>query len=72
MEITYDPEADAMSIRFQKGKYHVSKEMGEGIIMDYTKSGKLLSIEILDVQKRMPIKNIQHTTVQITHKGQLV
>ncbi len=63
MKITYDPEADAMNIQFQKGKYEISKEIAEGIIIDYTKEGKVLSIEILDVSKRMPIESIKDITV---------
>ena len=59
MRITYDKKADAANITFQKGKYHISKEIGEGVIVDYTKGGKILSIEILDVSKRMPKGNIK-------------
>ena len=44
MEIVYDPETDSMDIEFQKGKYEVSKEITEGIIIDYTKDGKIISI----------------------------
>ncbi|KCZ70801.1 uncharacterized conserved small protein [Candidatus Methanoperedens nitroreducens] len=63
MKITYDPESDAMNIQFQKGKYEISKEIAEGIIIDYTKDGKVLSIEILDASKRMPIASIKDVTV---------
>ncbi len=63
MKISYDPQADAMSIKFQKGKYEISKEIGDGIIIDYTKSGKIISIEILNVSKRMPTKNIEDITI---------
>jgi uncharacterized protein YuzE len=59
MKVTYDKKADAASICFQKGKYHISKEVGEGVIVDYTKSGKIISIEILDVSKRMPSKSLK-------------
>ncbi|MBI2971905.1 MAG: DUF2283 domain-containing protein [Candidatus Aenigmarchaeota archaeon] len=48
MEIVYDPETDSMDIEFQKGKYEVSKEIDKGVIIDYTKDGKILSIEILN------------------------
>jgi uncharacterized protein YuzE len=65
MKITYDPEADAMNITFQKGKYNISKEIVDGIIVDYTKGGKVISIEILDVKKRLPIKSIEDITVSI-------
>ncbi len=56
MKITYDKKTDIADIKFQKGKYHVSEEVGEGVIVDYTRSGKIIGIEILDVSKRMPHK----------------
>ena len=62
MKITYDKKADAANIVFQKGKYHVSEEVGEGVVVDYTKSGKILSIEILDVSKRMPKQSLKNIT----------
>jgi uncharacterized protein YuzE len=62
MEITYDKKADAANFVFQKGRYHISKEIGEGVIVDYTKSGKIISIEILNVSKRMPRKSIEKVT----------
>jgi uncharacterized protein YuzE len=62
MKITYDKKADAANIVFQKGKYHVSEEIGEGVIVDYAKGGKIISIEILDVSKRMPKKSIESIT----------
>ncbi|MDE1823783.1 MAG: DUF2283 domain-containing protein [Candidatus Micrarchaeota archaeon] len=62
MKITYDEKADAANIVFQKGKYHISKEIGEGVIVDYTKDGKIISIEILNVSKRVPTKSLKHIT----------
>lgn len=62
MKITYDKKADAANISFQSGKYHISKEVGEGVIVDYTKSGKIINIEILDVSKRMPSKSLKQIT----------
>jgi len=58
MEIVYDQETDSMDIEFQKGKYDVSKEIAEGIVIDYTKDGRVISIEILNASKRMPKDSI--------------
>ncbi len=69
MKITYDPEADAMNIQFQKGKYEISKEIAEGIIIDYTREGKVISIEILDVSKRMPKESIKEVAVSMPIKA---
>ncbi len=63
MKIKYDPKADAMNIIFQKGKYDISKEVADGIIIDIGEKGKILSIEILDVSKRMPKESIEDVTV---------
>ena len=52
-DITYDPEADAMYIRLQKGRYKVSEELDDGIVVDRDKKGKVLGIEILWVKKRL-------------------
>ena len=66
MKIKYDSKADAMNIIFQKGKYDISKEVTDGIIIDIGKKGKILSIEILDVSKRMPKESIEDVTVGLT------
>lgn len=59
MRITYDKKADVIDIKFQEGRYSISKEVGDGIIVDYTKSGKVISIEILDASKRVPSSSIR-------------
>ena len=69
MKVTYDPKADAMNIRFQRGKYSISKEVINGIVIDYTRNGKVLSIEILDVSKRIPLRNIKNLTVRVPTKA---
>jgi len=69
MKITYDPEADAMNIKFQSGKYNISKEIAEGIIIDYTKDGRVISIEILDASKKIPMKSIKDITVGMPVKA---
>lgn len=64
MKVSYDKKADAANIVFQKGKYEVSEEVGEGVIVDYTKSGKIISIEILDVSKRVPTKSLERISTR--------
>ncbi len=66
MKITFDPKADAMYIQFQEGEYHISKEMDDGIILDYAEDGKIIGTEILQMSQRIP-KNIEEITVSIPH-----
>jgi uncharacterized protein YuzE len=53
MEIKYDKEVDAMYITFEKGEYEVSEEIGDGIVFDVSKKGKLIGIEVLDASEKL-------------------
>ena len=56
MHITYDPEVDAIYIRFKETTV-TTKHLAEGISADYDAQGKLAGIEILDAVKRFGNKN---------------
>ena len=66
MKITFDQTADAIRIKFQEGKYELSKELDDGIILDLTKDNKILAIEILDVSERMPHKTLRDITIGLS------
>ncbi|MBI4066601.1 DUF2283 domain-containing protein [Candidatus Gottesmanbacteria bacterium] len=51
MSITYDKQTDILSIDLAKGRYEVSKKITDRIIVDVTKQGKVLGIEILDASE---------------------
>ena len=51
MRITYDPQVDALYIRFIETTV-TTKNLTEGIAADYDSEGKLAGIEILDAVKR--------------------
>ena len=51
MRISYDAEADALSITFRDTTV-TTKHLAEGIAADYDKDGRLAGLEILDAQKR--------------------
>ena len=52
MKITYDPQVDALYIRFKDATV-TTKQLGEGIAADYDAGGLLAGIEILDAVKRL-------------------
>ena len=52
MKISYDPKVDAMYIRFKNGKYDHTKKVTEEILVDVTKDGSVLGLEILDAKKQ--------------------
>jgi len=51
MRITYDPEVDALYIRFIETTV-TTQHVAEGIALDYTADGRIAGIEILDACKR--------------------
>lgn len=66
MKITFDPKNDVMCIKFQEGKYEVSKEIDEGVIIDMTKDNKIMAIEILDASERIPKMEIKKIAVAVS------
>ena len=65
MKVRYDKEVDAMYVYAEEGQSEYSEEIGEGIIIDVSKEGKIIGMEILDASekyspssfKRMILKN---------------
>jgi len=57
MRITYDPQVDALYIRFKETTV-TTKHLAEGIVADYDTQGGLAGIEILDALKRFGDRGI--------------
>jgi uncharacterized protein YuzE len=70
MTITYDAEVDALYIRFQEATV-TTKELGEGIAVDYDAEGHLAGLEILDAVARLggenPFRQITLKDIALTH-----
>lgn len=53
MKINYDPKVDALYIDLSPGKYDRTKKITDSILVDVTKTGKVLGIEILDASENI-------------------
>ena len=53
MKVIYDNETDTLSIILREGKVAESDEVRKGLIFDYDKSGRLLSLELLDASDQV-------------------
>jgi len=51
MKVTYDSEADAMTITFSDDRIKDSDEIRPGVIADFSYEGGLVRLEILDASK---------------------
>jgi uncharacterized protein YuzE len=57
MKVIYDRDTDTLSIVLRPGKVAESDEVREGLIMDYDRAGKLISIELLDASEQISQPN---------------
>lgn len=53
MKVIFDPETDTMSLIFREERIAESDEVREGVIIDYSKDGKVVSMEILDASEQI-------------------
>ena len=53
MKVIYDKETDTLSIILCPGKVAESDETRPGLILDYDKTGRLLSLELLDASEQV-------------------
>ena len=52
MKIEYDPAHDLLNIKFISNEEIVESVELEGLVIDYSKDRKIVSIEVLDAGKR--------------------
>lgn len=64
MELEYDKQADAIYISFQKKPVYKSEEVSPGVILDLDKQGRTIGIEVLDVSKKIPQKDLLQFSVK--------
>lgn len=53
MKVIFDPETDTLSLIFREDNVAESDEVKEGIIIDYSVDGKIVSMEILDASEQI-------------------
>jgi uncharacterized protein YuzE len=53
VQVEYDKKADAMYIWLRKGKYDISEELAENVILDLDKNGRIIGIEVLGASKNL-------------------
>ena len=53
MKVIYDRETDTLSIILRDGQVAESDEPTPGMILDYDKVGRLVSIELLDASEQV-------------------
>ena len=53
MEITYDSQADALSISFKKGEVSKTVELSPEVVLDMDKNGAPIFLEIIGASEKI-------------------
>ena len=64
MKIEYSKEADALYVYFKEDYVAKSKEIEDGIVVDFDKNGQLIGIEVLDVRQRFSLSDIVNVNIE--------
>ncbi len=64
MKIEYDPEADALYIRFREADPVDNIDIEDGLTVDLDERRQLIGIEILSVSRRLPSDALSSVTLQ--------
>jgi len=64
MKIEYSKEADALYVYFKEEFVAKSKEIEDGVVIDFDKKGQLIGIEVLDVSQRFKLSDIVNVNIE--------
>jgi uncharacterized protein YuzE len=53
MKVIYDSDTDTLNLIFRDEPVAESDELREGLIIDYSRDGKIVSVEVLDASEHV-------------------
>ena len=64
MKIEYSKDADAIYVYFKEDYVASSKEIEDGVVIDFDSKGQLIGIEVLDVSQRFSLSDIVNVNIE--------
>ena len=64
MKIEYDKRAVALYVYFREIEVAKSKEIEEGVVVDFDQNGHIVGIEILDASKRLKAHELVNVNIE--------
>lgn len=64
MKIEYSKAADAIYVYFKEAPVAKSKEIEEGIVVDFDEQGCFVGIEVLDARERFGLKDLVNVNIE--------
>lgn len=53
MKTLYDPDTDALYVRFGDAKIVESEEVAPGMVIDFDSEGRIVALEVLDARRHL-------------------
>jgi uncharacterized protein YuzE len=64
MEITYDSQADALSVSFKKGEVFETVEISPEVVLDIDKNGAPIYLEIIGASEKIGKKQVSEVLMR--------
>lgn len=65
MRIKVDLESDALYFRLSEDEIEESEEVAKGIIVDYSRTGKIVGVEILNLKGTFTLEELSKLNVEL-------
>lgn len=65
MRIKVDLESDALYFRLSEDKIEESEEVSKGVVVDYSKTGKVVGFEILNLKEKFTLDELSKLNVEL-------
>lgn len=60
-----DLESDALYFRLSEDEIEESEEVANGVVVDYSETGKVVGVEILNVKKKFTLEELSKLNVEL-------
>lgn len=64
MKIEYSKEADALYVHFREAIVAKSREIEEGVVIDFDINGHIIGVEILDASQRLQPGELVNVSIE--------
>ena len=65
MRIKVDLESDALYFRLSEDEIEESEEVANGVVVDYSKTGKVIGVEILNLKEKFTLEELSKLNVEL-------
>ncbi len=65
MKVSFNPETDALYVRFSETPVAETSEVRPGVMFDYDAEGRIVGMEILDASKNLAARDMNKLALEV-------